>query len=266
MPKISVNDIQIHYQIDGKGERLLYIGGTGSDLRHHPGVFDSPLADHFEVLAYDQRGFGQTSKPDIPYSMADYAADAAELLRTVGWDATRIVGVSFGGMVAQELLVEYPELVKKTALLCTSSGGKGGNSYPLHFLSSLPVPEQARKMLELADTRWNKSWQQANATVFDAMLNLKTAQMQPLETDFELRMGSVRQLEARKRHNTWERLAQIKSPVGVFGGRYDGIALPANVKKLQEQIPNATLEMFDGGHLFFQQDQSAWPAIIKFLR
>ena len=83
MPFISARDIQIYYEISGKGPRLLYISGTGANLRNKPGIFDSPLADHFEILAFDQRGLGQTGRPDIRYSMEDYANDAAGLLQAV---------------------------------------------------------------------------------------------------------------------------------------------------------------------------------------
>ncbi len=71
--------------------------------------------------------------------MADYAADALALLDAVGWDTCRVVGVSFGGMVAQELAVTAPERVERLALCCTSPGGVGGASYPLQELAALPV-------------------------------------------------------------------------------------------------------------------------------
>jgi len=80
MPKIRANGIDIHYQIGGRGPRLLYISGSGGDLRNPRGLFEGPLPEHFEVLGYDQRGLGQTDTPDGDYSMADYAADADALL------------------------------------------------------------------------------------------------------------------------------------------------------------------------------------------
>jgi 3-oxoadipate enol-lactonase len=80
-PTVKVNDITIYYEIKGDGPKLLFISGTGSDLRNpRVGSFVNPLAEKFTVLAYDQRGLGQTEKPDIPYTMSDYANDAAGLL------------------------------------------------------------------------------------------------------------------------------------------------------------------------------------------
>src|SRR5690606_30775083 len=66
VPFAKVRDIQVYYEVQGQGRRLLYISGTGGDLRVKPTVFDGPLPQHFQVLSYDQRGLGQTDKPDIP--------------------------------------------------------------------------------------------------------------------------------------------------------------------------------------------------------
>jgi len=76
MPKAQVGDIEVYFERQGAGPRLLFISGTGGDLRVKPNVFDGPLGKTFDLLAYDQRGLGQTSKPDEAYSMAGYADDA----------------------------------------------------------------------------------------------------------------------------------------------------------------------------------------------
>jgi 3-oxoadipate enol-lactonase len=74
------------------------------------------------------------------------------------------------------------------------------------------------------------------------------------------------QLEARSRHDTAERLGDISCPTLVCGGRYDGIAPPANSEFLAQTIPGARLELFEGGHVFFLQDPAAFPAMLGFLR
>ena len=77
----SEDQMKIYYErgqdYGHSGDPLLFISGTGGDLRNKPNQFDSPLAKVFELIAYDQRGLGQTSKPDGDYTMADYADDAA---------------------------------------------------------------------------------------------------------------------------------------------------------------------------------------------
>ena len=112
MPFTQLANIRAYYEIAGAGPRLLAISGTGGDLRKRPNVFDSPLAQHFEILAYDQRGLGQTDRPDIAYTMQDYADDAARLLDAVGWSSALVMGTSFGGMVAQEFALRHPQRVE----------------------------------------------------------------------------------------------------------------------------------------------------------
>ena len=94
MPLARVGDVDLYHERAGSGRRLLYISGTGGDLRLKPGVFDGPLPSSFQVLAFDQRGMGRSSKPDEPYSMAGYADDAAGLMDAVGWDEALVMGVS----------------------------------------------------------------------------------------------------------------------------------------------------------------------------
>ena len=77
--------------------------------------------------------------------------------------------------------------------------------------------------------------------------------------------GFRRQLEARTGHDTWDRLDRIASPTYVCGGRYDGIASPDNLERLASRIPDATLELFEGGHGFLLEDRAAYTRIIEFL-
>jgi 3-oxoadipate enol-lactonase len=86
MPRAAIGDIEIYYERQGEGPPLLFISGTGGDLRVKPNIFDGPFVKAFDVLAYDQRGLGQSSKPDAPYSMAGYGDDAARLMDHVGWE------------------------------------------------------------------------------------------------------------------------------------------------------------------------------------
>ena len=263
MPRTDANGVSLYYEIAGSGERLLCISGTGSDLRRPPRPTDGPLADAFEVLGYDQRGLGQSSVPPWPYAMADFADDAAALLTAVGWDDCLVIGLSFGGMVAQELAIRHPERVRRLALCCTSAGGTGGASYPLHDLVKLAPEERAALRMEIIDTRWDEDWQKANPE----MVKLFSQQggLSGEGEDGAPPQGLTNQLMARAAHDTSGRLESIACPTLVAGGRFDGIAPPANSEFLARSIPGARLEMFDGGHGFFLQDPTAMPAIISFL-
>jgi len=265
MPFINIRDLKMYYEIQGKGPRFLVISGTGGDLRRSPNIFEMPIAQHFEILAYDQRGLGQTSRPDIPYTMVDYADDANALLNAVGWDRCLVMGISFGGMVAQEFALRYPRRVERLVLACTSSGGAGGASYPLHELAGLPLEDYVRHMIQLRDIRRHGIWREAEPVQFQALFNETSAGMRVGADEPGRQIGARRQLEARARHDTYGRLPKLQMPVYICGGLYDGIAKPANLKAMQKQISGSRLELFEGGHLFYIQDPQAFERIVAFL-
>jgi 3-oxoadipate enol-lactonase len=149
----QVRDLELYYEIHGDGPPLLNISGTGGDLRRMP-VDRSPLNAHFRTLSYDQRGLGQTSKPDGSCTMADYADDAAALIEAQGWSRCHVMGTSFGGMVALNLAVRHPTLIDRLVLCCTSPGGALA-SYPLHELDDLDPDEALPVRLRLLDARWD---------------------------------------------------------------------------------------------------------------
>jgi 3-oxoadipate enol-lactonase len=260
MPFHDVHGVSLFYERTGTGERLLSISGSGGDLRQKPGLADGPVGQAFEVLSYDQRGLGQSSVPPWPYAMSDFADDAAALLDAVGWEDCLVLGISFGGMVAQEVAIRHPERVRRLVLACTSAGGAGGASYPLQELVNLSPEKASARRMELLDTRWDEAWRKSHpeivALIADRVLS---------GAGGPAAQGLTNQLAARAEHDTSGRLGTIACPTLVCGGRFDGIAPPANSKFLASAIPGAQLEMFDGGHTFFIQDATALPAIIAFL-
>jgi 3-oxoadipate enol-lactonase len=264
MPFSTIGDLDIYFERAGTGVPLLFISGSGGDLRMKPSVMDGPFPKHFDTLAYDQRGLGQTSKPDRRYTMADYADDAARLMDHVGWQRARVCGVSFGGMVAQEFVLRHPAKVERLVLACTSPGGAGGASYPFHDIEHMSREERARHMIPINDTRRDAAWQKANADQYEHFVAF--AATDPFADKPDRAMGYHRQLEARADHDTWDRLPQIDCPVMLAAGRFDGIALPATQEKMVARIKGARLQFFDGGHMFMIQDRSAFPAMIDFLK
>lgn len=262
MPTTRVNGIDVYYERSGEGPRLLFLNGSGTTLAT-TGMLWQPFTEAFDTVAFDQRGLGQTEAPPEPYSMADYAADAVALCDELGWDTFRVVGISFGGMVAQELAVTWPDRVERLALLCTSPGGAGGSSYPLHELASLPLEERKVRSVELLDTRFTTEWLAEHPdqrTLADFMAARELAEKSP-----EQERGELAQLDARGHHDVWDRLASVTAPTLVACGRYDGIAPPVNGEGIASRIPGAQLQLFDGGHAFFAQDPAAYPAVIAFL-
>jgi 3-oxoadipate enol-lactonase len=265
MPHVQVGELRMHYRRDGRGQRLLFISGTGGDLRTTPGVFESPLSRDFDLLAYDQRGLGQTDKPAGPYTMADYANDAAGLLDAIGWDHAHVMGASFGGMVAQELALRHPTKVDRLVLACTSAGGAGGASYPLQELGALPFEERFFRQLSISDLRQTPEWQQTNPAAVERMLGWARAALTVGADDPDRARGAALQLQARAGHDTWARLPRLDKPVLLCAGRFDGIAPLANMQAMAERIPAADLRVYEGGHLFLLQDRRAYSDIVAWL-
>lgn len=266
MPFVDANGLEFYVELHGLEDpdapRICNISGTGGDLRvSFPDR--NPLNKAGRVLHYDQRGLGQTSKPEGPHEMADYADDAAAVIRAVGWDRCHVVGTSFGGMVAQHLAIRHPELIDRLVLNCTSPGGTQP-SFPLHTLEELDTEARIELMLGLLDNRWDPGRDEPipglPAAFYDNMIKgYRTPRTGEALT------GYRSQLDARSRHDTQRRLSEITAPTLVAAGLWDDLAPTANSEALAEAIPNATLEFFDGGHLFMLQDKTAYPRIIEFL-
>jgi 3-oxoadipate enol-lactonase len=264
MPTAHVNGLDLYYERAGSGPPLLFISGTGGDLRAKPNMFDGPLTKSFDLLAYDQRGLGQSGKPDQAYAMADYADDAAALMSELGWDDALVMGVSFGGMVAQELALRHPARVRRLVLGCTSPGGVGGASFPFHEIDHLQGDARAKHMIPISDTRRDAAWAAANPETYAQLVAMAAAD--PHADEPGRAMGARRQLEARAHHDVWDRLPELKIPVLLAAGKYDGIARPETQLNLAMQIPGSTLRFFNGGHMFMIQDRAAIPAMTEFLK
>ncbi|MDH3680282.1 MAG: alpha/beta hydrolase [Acidimicrobiia bacterium] len=261
MPFIESNGLDVYFERHGEGSPVLNISGSGGDLRRAK-PHRSPLNEAFDVVHYDQRGLGQTSKPDGPYTMADYADDAAALMTAVGWDRAAVVGTSFGGMVALELALRHPERVTRMVLNCTSPGGPLP-SFPLHELDKLDTEAAIEIKLGLLDSRWDPGADDpipGLGSFYDVLIERMRADVAP-----DAKRGSQLQLRARAGHDVSTRLGRIDTPTLVCAGEFDDQAPVANSEALVAGLVDARLRVFQGGHLFLIQDRTAFPAIIDFL-
>jgi 3-oxoadipate enol-lactonase len=263
MAIISTKDLNIYFERSTPRANgpLLFIGGTGGDLRNKPNQLDSPLSVHFEIISYDQRGLGQTSSPAGSYSMQQYADDAAHLLDELKIDTIPVMGVSFGGMVAQEFIKRHASRVSKLILACTSSGGDGGSSYPLHTLEEMNEEEKLETSIKINDLRITDAWIEENDDLWQSIKQ----QAENRNAYKPLPRNLLKQLLARKDHNTYGDLDEINIPTFLLGGKYDGIAPMLNMEKMHQKIDNSKLEFYEGGHLFLIQDTNAFQDIINWL-
>ena len=251
------DDCKVYYEVRGSGKPLLFINGSGSTIDAVSLLVDY-FAKSFTVAIHDQRGLGKSSIPSGPYSMAQYAADAVAVADQLGWQTFDVLGISFGGMVAQELAVTFPERVSRMVLCCTSSGGAGGSSYPLHELASLDPKIRTDRSLILSDTRFSEQW------FIDHPEDEMYRRPVVVTADTEKRGGELLQLEARRHHDVWDRLPNVTAEVLIASGTFDGIAPPANGKAIASRIPSSEYREYNGGHMFFIQDRQALRDIVDF--
>jgi 3-oxoadipate enol-lactonase len=116
MPSIRINGIDMYYEEVGKGEPLLFIHGLGSSTRDWE--LQVPVfSDRYRVITVDLRGHGQTDKPKTPYSIRQFADDTVQLLDSLDALPAHVVGLSLGGMVAFQIVVDHPDMVKSLTIV-----------------------------------------------------------------------------------------------------------------------------------------------------
>lgn len=265
MPYAQFDGLNFWYEIRGNGPRLLFISGTGGDLRRAPNAFAARYPDRFETLAYDQRGMGRSAKPDIAYSMAQYADDAALLLDAVGWDRCLVIGYSFGGMVAQEFALRHPSRVARLVIAGATAGGAGGSSFAMERFQDMPQDEMLKLRIATMDTRRDTRWRRNEPEEFRKAYDQALAATQFGRGEPGSDTGARRQLEARAKHDTFDRLPQLTMPVLVCGGIFDGVAAMPAVERMARKIPGAEFALFEDGHYFIYQDPAAQERIAEFL-
>jgi pimeloyl-ACP methyl ester carboxylesterase len=118
MPKRQINDVELYYEASGQeaGEVVLFVHGLGSSGRDWEGQVPF-FAERFRVVTADLRGHGRSEKPKGPYSMKMLAGDTAGLIEALGLGPVHVVGLSLGGMVAFQLAVDRPELIKSMVII-----------------------------------------------------------------------------------------------------------------------------------------------------
>jgi 3-oxoadipate enol-lactonase len=259
MPGSDVNGFELYWERAGSGPRLLFCNGSGVTLERVRPLLGF-LATTFDLLTWDYRGFGHSAPVTRPYTMAEVAADASGVMEIAGWSTCRVMGLSFGGMVALELAASHPERVQRLALACTSAGGEGGSSYPLDKLLDLPPERQTAAGRRLVDSRWDNRWLDDHPADRALAQRLVSSQANPVP-----RAAEEAQLQARAGHDVWDRLGAITCPTLVAYGKYDGIAPAQNSTAIASRIRGSELHGYEGGHGFVFQDPAAMPTLVAFL-
>lgn len=265
MPRLVANGLRFQWEQRGAGQRVLFLGGTGWDLRQSPHALDLPLTEHFDVLLFDQRGMGRSDKPPGPYTMADYARDAVGVMDALDWNEAHVIGYSFGGMVAQEVAIRAPQRVRKLVLAATTAGGAGGASYPIDNFIDLEPRERARRGLEVADLCFTRTWQAENPLVAEERILARMRRQMAFRHEPRAFEGLVAQLAARSGHDAFDRLAQIYAPTLVIAGRNDGQAPKEACAAMAREMSASSFLVVDGTHNFLFENNQAIEAVIDHL-
>lgn len=262
MLRARVNGVELVYDLHGAGEPLVLIHGAQGDRSMFFGIAPT-FAQRFRVLTFDQRGSGQSEKPDMEYSVALLADDTAALMDHVGFASAHIIGVSMGGMIAQELALRQPRKVRSLVLGCTTPGGPqavrlGGDALARAY-STAPLSAEERGKA-LAEAAFTKGYIEKHPEVIPAMVEAR--RQRPLDPQ-----ALARRMQAAYVHNTYDRLPQIACPTLVITGKDDALISWENSRILAERIPGATLVVLEpAGHLFWvEQAEQARTAILSFL-
>ncbi len=251
MPRTKVNGVNIYYEVHGKGEPLVFImglGGPGSGWFFQLNAFRK----HYRVVIFDNRGVGKSSKPNEPYTVRTMADDTIGLMDHLGIDKAHIVGTSLGGMIAQELAINYPERVDKLVLVCTTADTGNINDSVVREMG-LEAGASAEDLEALA----NKDLQQVMGAVTSLAFNRRLFQLciVPIFKVFlrYIGVGGIKgQLRAANSHSTLDRLRDIKAPTLVIVGTGDRIIPFTSSETLADRIIGARLVKFEGGsHAFF---------------
>lgn len=254
MPTTSANGIDIYWEESGSGDPLLLIMGLAADSIVWM-MQREAFAEHYRTIVFDNRGVGRTSKPAGPYTIAQMADDAAALLDAIGIERAHVVGVSMGGMIAQELALRHPEKVRSLVLGCTY--GRPDEAVRAQFAESLQAFGATRAddgsiQVDLAKLDPMAFIQRLLPLTFTPQFIMtelpKLMQMFGGALQYGFDMNAIlAQVAATQAHDAVDRLKDITVPTLVFAGDADMLIPASNSDLLAQHIPSAKLVKLPGG-------------------
>jgi 3-oxoadipate enol-lactonase len=260
MAEARIDDNTLYYERSGEGEPLLLIMGMSGTHLTWGEPFLAALRRDFEVVIYDHRGMGRSSRIEADFSITDLADDAAALLDVLEWPSAHVVGISMGGMVAQELTLRHPDRVRTLTLGCTYAGGEG---------SALTAPDVGTRLFQAMSSGDREralrvGWEVNVSRRFGADDD-QYAEFRRRALEVPANLPTImRQLQAIQVHDTSARLEGIQAPTLVVHGTDDEMLPVANAEAIARRIPGARLEVLDGiGHLFFWEEPERSAALVR---
>ncbi len=248
MPTISVNDTELYYERRGAGEPLLMVMGMSGHSLHWGEPFLTALERHFELILYDHRGVGRSAANEAPFTIARLAEDAIALLDALEIERAHVLGISMGGMVAQEIAIGAPERVLTLTLGSTYCGGTGSK-----FTDDAVVQQLAMVILSGDADRIVRTGWDFNVSADFAAAEGNFEAFAAVASQYRMALPmTLLQVQAIIAHDTSQRLSQITAPTLVVHGTADQMLVAANGEIVAGLVPGARLELLDAvGHLFF---------------
>ncbi len=267
MPSADVNGINVYYKVHGSGEPLVLIMGLGGG--HGAWFFQiRAFKKSYQVITFDNRGIGKTDKTSESYTIKTMADDTIDLMDYLGVDKAHILGVSLGGMIAQEVAINYPQRVRKLVLGCTTAGEWEMSDTPSELLRAIGLEEGSTEV-DIRSVNINRLMNSMVSLAFNKrlyrMVILPLTKVYMKSVGFE---GLAGQFEAAAGHSTLDRLHLIEAPTLVITGAEDRLILPHSSEVIASRIPNARLVKVEGGsHTFLAEMRGRFnKEVLDFLR
>lgn len=248
--------MKLHHARRGDGEPLLLIQGMSGHHLHWGEPFMTLLERDFDCIAIDHRSTGLSPRTDEAFTLRDLAEDAVAVLDELALDSAHVLGISMGGMVAQELVLAHPERVRRLVLGCTYAGGPGQALSPQETLQVLMEGMQSGDRERALRAAWSVNVSEAfdaDAANYDTFREIAATRPVAVEV-------IMRQMQAIAGHDTSARLGEIDAPTLVVHGTEDRMLPCANGEAIAAAIPGARFEALEGiGHMFWveQPERSA---------
>jgi 3-oxoadipate enol-lactonase len=251
MSTVKAGDLNMEYYIEGSGAPLLMIMGLGGQASSWGEPLLEGLQQHFSTIRFSNRGTGATDKRAGGFTIRQMAEDAAGLMEAIGLEQAHVFGISMGGMIAQELVLNHPDRVQGLVLGCTTCGPAHSVPVPAQTLAQfgqimqLPMEERIERFWGITVT---PEFKEERADFLRRILELGMATPTPMET-FALQFGAIQAMD------TYNRLPQIKSPTLVIHGDRDILVPVENADILRGQIPGSRVRIVERtGHCFFWEE------------
>lgn len=249
MPKAKVGSLEMYYEVHGSGPALVMIMGLGANAAHWDPPVVRAFAHHFSVVLFDNRDAGRTTGPETAYTVKDMADDVVGLMDHLGLDKAHVLGISMGGMIAQEVALGHPQRVDHLILGCTTCGVVRGVAPSQEVLDVLMRPAAGGRM-SLATAIATSRIVLAPGWLWKHFYRLPELALRvgryPTRPE-----GYARQLGAIGAFDTAPRLGRIQAPTLILHGDRDVLLPPENAHILASLIPGSRLVIFPGAaHMF----------------